>query len=75
LIGYSVSEISTNDLQYFYNNIKRFLMFEAQKEKIGNVTHFVMRKINQVVKRKLEFLILKIIGSYKSRKEKYFKNN
>ncbi|ADU75687.1 hypothetical protein M972_112820 [Acetivibrio thermocellus AD2] len=52
MIGYSVSEISTNDLQYFYNNIKRFLMFEAQKEKIGNVTHFVMRKINQVVKKK-----------------------
>jgi len=32
LIGYSVSEISTNDLQYFYNNIKRFLMLKLKGE-------------------------------------------
>jgi len=44
-------------------------MFEAQKEKIGNVTHFVMRKINQVVKKKTRISHFKNNGSYKSRKE------
>jgi len=46
-------------------------MFEAQKEKIGNVTHFVMRKINQVVKKKTRISHFKNNWSYKAEKKKF----